>query len=61
MSAIRPNWNFYDERKEHVPYTNKAEKTLQHRYNELMKPTDPVRPPAIRDSKVYNKWFKSDK
>jgi len=61
MSAIRPNKNFDNEHKEHVPYQNKAALNMQDAYNRIMK-ADPNlrhRPPAIKDNKVYKKWFNS--
>ena len=63
MSAIRPNMNFDDVRKEHVPYQNKASASMQDVYNKLMKApvSERHRSLAVIDPVAYNKWFKSDK
>ena len=62
MSAChRPNLNFDNERKEHVPYSELNKQDSNHMkalYEKLMKSTD-IKAHTIRDGQVYNKWFKT--
>ena len=62
MSAChRPNLNFDNERKEHVPYSelnNQSSKDMQALYAKLMKSAD-IKPHTVRDGQVYSKWFKT--
>jgi hypothetical protein len=62
MSAIRPNMNFDNEHKEHVPYQNKAA-SMQDLYNKLMKApvSERHRSTAVKDPEAYKRWFKSEK
>lgn len=60
MSAIRPNMNFDNERREHTPYKEITAASLQQRYIQLMKAPDNSgrhRAPAIKDVGAYTKWF----
>jgi hypothetical protein len=63
MTAIRPNMNFDNEHKEHVPYQNKASASMQDLYNKLMKApvSERHRSRAVIDPSAYERWFKSDK
>jgi hypothetical protein len=60
MSAVnRPNMNFDNERKEHIPYSaTQQPKDMKALYDKLMKSVD-IKPNTIRDKQVYNKWFKT--
>jgi hypothetical protein len=62
MTAMRPNMNFDNEHKEHVPYQNKKPIDMKAAYERIMKGTgsaESVRPRAIRNEQAYNKWFKT--
>ena len=62
MSAIRPNKNFDNEHKEHVPYKQITPASMMARYTELMKApeTGRHRAPAIKNKQVYQRWFNKD-
>ena len=62
MSAIQPNKNFDNERQEHTPYQEKKPVDMKAVYERIMKEqdTERYRSRNVRDTKAYNKWFKSE-
>jgi len=68
MSAVhRPNMNFDNETKVHVPYSEIMKGSLESAYDKFMRPkkatgtTKSKKRKEIeiqKDSKTFNKWFK---
>lgn len=68
MSAVhRPNMNFDNETKVHVPYSEIMKGSLESAYDKFMRPKKasvakkPKKQREIeiqKDSKTFNKWFK---
>jgi hypothetical protein len=68
MSAVhKPNMNFDNEKKTHIPYREVAKASMRSAYEEFMRPK---KAPAIKkekrkkdsnvvtDAKTFKKWFK---
>ncbi len=62
MSAIQPNKDFDNQRQEHTPYNEKKPADMKAVYERIMKEqdTERYRSRNVRDTKAYNKWFKSE-
>ena len=68
MSAVhKPNMNFDNETKEHIPYSEIVKGSLESAYDKFMRPKKATASPKRKkrkeieiqkDSKTFNKWFK---
>jgi hypothetical protein len=68
MSAVhRPNLNFDNETKVHIPYSEIMKGSLESAYERFMRPKKIVKEKKVKmrkdteiqkDPKTFNKWFK---
>ncbi len=68
MSAVhRPNKNFDNETKVHIPYSEIVKGSLESAYDRFMRPKKATNQKKVKarkeieiqkDSKTFNKWFK---
>jgi hypothetical protein len=69
MGAIRPNHNFYDETKVHIPYSEIMKEKMQTAYESFRSPKKLIDKTKNKkqktlsdlariDMRSYNKWFK---
>ena len=68
MSAVhRPNLNFDNETKVHIPYSEIVKGSLESAYERFMRPKKIVKEKKVKmhkqieiqkDPKTFNKWFK---
>jgi len=68
MSAVhKPNMNFDNETKVHIPYSEIIKSSLESPYDKFMRPKKAVADKKLKqrkeieiqkDSKTFNKWFK---